>query len=309
MTKLSNKTKRRLYTAAIVVLSVVLAVCIGLLIWYGIQSRQSEKLYTDLQSVVDQARATLPSTTAPAPTRPTQPTQPIQSGTQPTQPEATLPPQTTEPTPTEPVSPWVEVTDPETGETVLVLPEYAQLYQMNNDLIGWLEIDGSDIRYPVMQTPDSPDFYLRHDFNREYSIGGCLYAEEAADVFAPSDNVTIYGHRMSDDSMFNQLLRYQQEEYWRQYPYIRFDTLTERHVYEIVFAFKTTATLGEGLAYHNFVDAYHEYHFYEFIDQCRDLTIYNSSAKLTYGDKLITLSTCEYTRQNGRFVIIAKRIS
>ena len=302
MAKLSNKTKRRIYTAAIAVLSGVLAVCVGLLIWYTVQSKQSEKLYTDLQNVVDQVRATLPEPTVPALTEPAVTTDSSEPGD-------TLPPETTEPASTEPASAWVEVTDPDTGETVLILPEYAQLYQMNNDLIGWLEIDGSDIRYPVMQTPDAPDYYLDHDFNKAYSIGGCLFAEEMADVFAPSDNVTIYGHRMSDDSMFNQLLRYQEEKYWRQYPYIRFDTLKERHLYEIVYVFQTTATLGKGFAYHNFVDAYNEYHFYEFVDGCQELTIYNNTARLTYGDKLITLSTCEYSQPNGRFVIVAKRIS
>ena len=298
MAKLSNKTKRKIYTAAIVVLSVILAVCIGLLIWYTVQSKQSEALYADLQSVVDQARATLPAPTEPAMTQ----TDPEQ--TRPSQPEQTVPSQTTEP-----ASPWVEVTDPDTGETVLVLPEYAQLYTMNNDLIGWLEIDGSDIRYPVMQTPDNPDFYLHRDFNGDYSVGGCLYAEEAADVFAPSDNVTIYGHRMSDDSMFNQLIRYRDKLYCAQYPYIRFDTLTEHHTYTIAFVFLTTTTVGQGFAYHNFVDAYDEYHFYNFVDQCRELSIYDTGVKISYGDSLITLSTCEYSQRNGRFVIVAKRIS
>lgn len=301
MAKLTNKTKRRIYTAAVCVLSVVLVVCIGLLIWYGIQSGKSEKLYSDLQTMVDAAR---PSVTRPVPAVPPALSDP--TGPQPTD-QTTLPPET-EPQATEPESPWVEVTDPETGETVLVLPEYAPIYELNNDLVGWLRIPGSDINYPVMQTPDNPDYYLHHDFNGEYSIGGCLYAEEAADVFKPSDNITIYGHRMTDDSMFNQLLRYQEKEYYEQYPYIYFDTLTERHTYEIVFAFKTTANVG-GIPYHEFVDAYNEYDFHDFVDTIRPVSIYNNGVKFTYGDKLLTLSTCEYTRDNGRFVIIARRIS
>lgn len=297
MAKLTNKTKRRIYTAAICVLSVILAVCVGMLIWYGIQSRRSGQLYSQLQSMVDAVR---PSVTRPVPTEPSATTGPAQS--QPAEPSETVPEET------EPESPWVEVTDPETGETVLVLPEYAAVYELNNDLVGWLQIPGSDIDYPVMQTPDNPNYYLHHDFNREYSIGGCLYAAEKADVFKPSDNITIYGHRMTDDSMFNQLLRYQEKEYYEQYPYIYFDTLTERHTYEIVFVFKTTANVG-GIPYHQFVDAWNEYDFYDFVDTIRPVSIYNNDASFTYGDKLLTLSTCEYTRDNGRFVVVAKRIS
>ena len=304
MAKLSNKSKRRIYTALIAVLSVTLAVSVGLLIWYGIQSRHSKNLYTDLQSMVESARptATVPQV-RPSATEPTEPAAATDPSTQPTQPVRTEPPET------EPTSPWVEVTDPETGETVQILPEYAPVYERNNDLIGWLRIPGSDINYPVMQTPDNPDYYLTHDFNREFSFGGCLYAEEGADVFAPSDNVTIYGHRMTDDSMFNQLLRYREKEYYEQYPYIHFDTLTERHTYEIIFAFKTTSVQGEGIPYHNFVDAYNEYDFHHFVDSIRSVSIYNNGVKFTYGDKLLTLSTCEYSQENGRFVIIARRIS
>ncbi len=292
MAKLSRKTQRKIYTGLIAVLSVILAGCIGLLIWYGAESRQSANLYSDLQSMVDAARATLPTRAEPTPS--------TQPGTEPAQPE---PPET------EPTSPWVEVEDPETGEPVLILPEYAELYRLNNDLVGWIRIPGTNIDYPVMQTPHNPNYYLRRDFNKEHSFGGTLYVKEEADVFKPSDNVTIYGHRMSDDTMFNQLTRYTSEEFYKQHPYIYFDTLRERHTYEIVFAFKTSANIGQGFPYHNFVDARDLYDFHEFVDTCRRLTFYNSSVKMTYGDKLLTLSTCEYTLDNGRLVIIARRIT
>lgn len=78
------------------------------------------------------------------------------------------------------------------------------------------------------------------------------------------------------------LVRYRDEAYYQQYPFIRFDTLKERHTYQIAFAF---------------------------VDQCRALSIYDTGVKISYGDKLITLSTCEYSQTNGRFVAVAKRIS
>ena len=110
-----------------------------------VQSRQSQDKYNDLADMVQNAK----------------PTEPPPPSDGPGEPDVTEPP-------TEPPSPWVEVTDPETGETVLVLPEYAELYEMNNDVVGWLAIEGTQINYPVMQTPDSRDYYLHRDFYRDW---------------------------------------------------------------------------------------------------------------------------------------------
>lgn len=203
-------------------------------------------------------------------------------------------------------------TDPdmpvETTATPTILPEYAALYLQNDDMVGWIEIEGTKLNYPVVQTPDEKDFYLHRDFNKENSKHGAIYVQENCDVWTPSDNVVIYGHNMKDGSMFATLLKYRKHEYWEEHRYIYFNTLLERHTYEIVAVFKTTATIGKGFDYHLFVEAEDEEEFDAYIDRIKKLSYYDTGVDAEYGDKLITLSTCEYTLTNGRFVVVAKRV-
>jgi len=204
---------------------------------------------------------------------------------------------------TEPDAEATDSTAPTESEGIL--PELAELYARNNDLVGWLSIGDTVIDYPVMQTPEAPDYYLNRDFYKEYSIRGCLYTEEACDISAPSDNVTIYGHCMQDRSMFAELDGYLNKEFWEAHDTIRFDSLTERRTYKVFAVFKTTASIGQGFAYHTMVDAAHPEEFNSFIAQCKALAFYDTGITPEYGDKIICLSTCEYTQDNGRLVVAA----
>ncbi|MBO5868888.1 MAG: class B sortase [Oscillospiraceae bacterium] len=217
-------------------------------------------------------------------------------------------PEEPETQPTEPVSNLVQITDPETGEIVEVLPEFQELYLLNNDIVGWMQIPGTDINYPVMQTPDEPNFYLDHDFDKKSSKHGALYAREQCDINRPSANITIYGHRMKDRSMFAQLDKYMEKSFFEENPYIYFDTLTELHTYKIVAVFLTTATYGKGFPYQRHLDNETTENYISFIDTCKDLALYDTGVTAEPGDKFITLSTCEYSQENGRLVVVAKRI-
>ena len=205
-----------------------------------------------------------------------------------------------------PASPYVEVTDPETGEVLQLLPEFARLYTINNHLVGWISIPGTVMDYPVMQTPDTADYYLYKGFDRQYSRHGCIYIKEDCDVFAPSDNLTIYGHRMGDGTMFNVLHEYADRDFYEDHRYITFNTLFTRHKYEIISVFRISSSVGHPFQYQNFVDAADEEEFQDFMDNCSAYALYDTGVSAAYGDKLITLSTCEYTRANGRLVVVAK---
>lgn len=202
----------------------------------------------------------------------------------------------------------VEVTDPETGEKVSLLPEFADLYVQNNDIVGWLTIPGTVIDYPVMQTPDEPDYYLYRNFDKKDNKRGCLYVWPTNDVLKPSDNITIYGHHMRDGSMFAKLMDYKKEAFYKENRYIFFDTLTQLHTYEIIAVFRTTASVEKGFAYHAFIDAEDQKEFDEFIAKAKKLSMYDTGVTAEYGDKLICLSTCEYSQTNGRLVVVAKRV-
>ena len=218
---------------------------------------------------------------------------------------------TNEELPTEPTEVTTEATEPTTeGPTEpQMLPHMKDLYDQNPDIVGWLTIPDTKVDYPVVQRPESTDYYLYRDFYGKYDSHGCIYAREVCDVFRPSDNITMYGHRMQDMTMFAELTKLTDRDYVMENPYIYFDTLTEYHTYKVIYVLTTTASVGgNGFAYHQFVDAGSQADFDEFIRSCEQWKLFSTGDTAQFGDKLITLSTCEYTHENGRLVVVAKRI-
>lgn len=184
--------------------------------------------------------------------------------------------------------------------------KFAELYAQNSDFIGWLRIDGTGIDYPIMQSKDDPDFYLKHNFSKEYSRFGIPYMQ--ANCGLSSDNIIIYGHNIKSKSMFNELTEYKDKDFYTAHKYITFDTLDEQRTYEVIAVFKTVAYSGSGFQYYDFVNANIEEEFDTFVERCKALSFYDTGVTTKYGDKLLTLSTCEYSQKNGRFVVVAKLI-
>lgn len=209
-----------------------------------------------------------------------------------------------------PNGPYVEVTNPKTGEAFNILREYAPIYNMNSDTVGWIRIEGTRINYPVMQTPDEPNYYLKRDFYKQDYRYGSIYAHETASMKPVSDNVTLYGHNMADGSMFADLHKYTDEEFYKEHPYITFDTLYSHQTYKIIAVLETTDWLATGFAYHYFVDG-DEGEFSDFIAECKALSLYDTGESAVYGNKLLTLSTCDndVSDSHGRFVVVAKKVS
>jgi sortase B len=197
------------------------------------------------------------------------------------------------------------------GNTVtekVFLKECEELYNLNPDLVGWISIPGTNINYPVVQSsPENRDFYLSHDFYKRDSRYGCIYASADCDVFAPSDNVVLYGHRMRDGSMFADLGSYVDYEYWVKHQRLVFDTIYEHRTYQIVAVFKTHASTG--FKYNTFVDADSEKEFEEFIREIYSRRFYDTGYGVEFGDNILCLSTCEYTLGDGRLVVVAKLVS
>ena len=108
--------------------------------------------------------------------------------------------------------------------------------------------------------------------------------------------------------MFADLLDYRKQDFWSAHPTVQFDTLMQHRNYQVFAVFITTASEGQGFSYHTFVDAQTEEEFDAYVSRCKVLSLYDTGITPVYGDKLITLSTCEYTRENGRFVVVAKLV-
>ena len=271
--------KKTLYTITIIVLLAVFAFSAFQVVTYFVESKVQAEKFDELAQIKQEA---MQAATAPTAKPAEQPAETVGEG------------ETVAPT---------EETEPQ------MLPQYAALYEMNSDIVGWLTIPNTRVDYPVMQTPDRPNYYLDRNFEKNFSAQGCLYAREEADILKPSDNITIYGHNMLNGSMLAALHDYIDKETWEENNLIFFDNLYEYHVYEIFAVFKTTASLGKGFQYHQMIDAESEEAFDEYIATIKELAFYDTGITPVYGDKLICLSTCEYTLANGRLVVMARRIS
>lgn len=270
-------TKKIIFGIVIVVLVAVFGVSAFMVGNYMLESKQVQDRYDQLAAVTEAP------TEAPA-TKPTKPAKPSE---------------TTTPS-TEPVGP--------TGPVVSEKLQKAK--EQNADTVGYMWIENTKIDYPVVQTPGDPNFYLYKDFfTKKDSKHGAIYAWGDADVEEPSDNITIFGHNMADGSMFAGLNPYVRKETWENNPWIFYSDFTGDHLYKIIAVFKTSANIGEGFSYHKFVDAKDEKEFNEYVKTCKDLAFYDTGETAVYGDKLISLSTCEYTLDNGRLVVVAKRVS
>lgn len=202
----------------------------------------------------------------------------------------------------------VEIVEQTDGKEISLTgnkPEYDKLYQKNKDMVGWIRIEGTEINYPVMQTPETPNYYLNHNFNKEYSSFGVPYLQENCNI-KTSDNLIIYGHHIKNGKMFGALESYKSEGFYKEHKKIRFDTLTEYAEYEIFDVFKTSA--DNGFRYNAFVKAENESDFMAYVNKCTELSFYDTGITAEYGSTLLTLSTCEYSADNSRLVIVAKKI-
>lgn len=222
-------------------------------------------------------------------------------------PEASSPPPevTVSPVPSE----ATETTQPATQATEPpLLPSMAELYAKNQDIVGWVKIDGTMVDYPVMYTPNDPEKYLHLSFEGHYSFGGEPFIDEKCSVSPRSDNLMIYGHNMNNGSMFHAIVNYDSKTFWQQHPTITYSTLYEQKEYEILAAFydRVYYSHEDCFKFYQFIDPEDETAFDEGIAYFKEHSLYDTGVTATYGDKLITLVTCAYHVDNGRFVVVAK---
>ena len=180
--------------------------------------------------------------------------------------------------------------------------------KINSDVVGWIKIGNTNIDYPVMQ---NGDYYLHRNIYKNYSSHGTPYLAEYCNI-QYSDNLIIYGHHMNDNSMFAQLDNYKKHSFYENHKYIKFYSYyngkTIEKTYEVAIAFKTVVYSDKGFKYYNYTNFSDVQELNDFIENCRKLEFYNTGIDINYGDKLITLSTCEYSQKNGRIVVVAKQI-
>ena len=186
-----------------------------------------------------------------------------------------------------------------------------RLQEENSDIVGWLEIEGTSINYPVLQGTDN-EYYMTHNYKKQKSKNGSIFLTKDYDWSIPSSNLLIYGHNLNNGTMFQELLKYVKEEFYKEHPTIRFTTNKEDAEYEIISVFKSRVYYKSEknvFRYYFFVNAKSEAEYNEFVQNAKKASIYNIDATAQYGDQLITLSTCSYHVEDGRFAVVGRKIT
>ncbi|MDY3014606.1 MAG: class B sortase [Evtepia sp.] len=185
---------------------------------------------------------------------------------------------------------------------------YAELAQRNPDFAAWLQMPGTNVNYPVMFTPDKPEYYLRRAFDRSASISGTPFI--GADASLDSDCFIIYGHKMKNGSMFGTLEYYTGPEFWSQQKYFTLDTVDEQRIYEIFAVVKTKILAADTLdfQYYRYTGALSDSKFSELTEWLRGQSLYDTKINPVYGEQILILSTCSYHTENGRLIVAARKV-
>ena len=332
---MGDKTKKKsvtIFRIAAVAFAVMLVISAVMLVRELRQSKMEAQTFSELAALRLPREETSPRTSTkpvkspastPTPTLASEPTL-IEVHISPTTPTATFiagePTAAAEPIAEEPGEehptegpedqPTEEPPTEETSADPTPLQRYLPLYELNPDFFGWITIEDTRIDYPVMFNAKNPLAYLGHDFYGKVSYAGVPFLDSDCDP--NGDFYLVYGHRMNSGAMFSDLVKYEESDFWETHPTFSFDTLYEERTYEVVMAIKARVlNRGEknGFRYYNYTSLDTEEEFEEFMDQARELSCYDTGVEATYGDELLVLSTCYHYTTNGRFVLIAKRIT
>ena len=189
-----------------------------------------------------------------------------------------------------------------------ILPRYRSIYEINNDLVGWITIPGTEIDYPVVQTEDS-DYYLSHDFFGEENNNGQIILDTLCDPYTPSYNLVISGHNMRSDKMFGTLDEYRNKSYWQDHKIVQFDTLMERKEYVVFAAFYSADYDVDETGFRYYTDIQYRIDANQWFKEIQKYQLYDTEIEVEFGDEFLTLTTCNKAkRQDGRFVVVCRKI-
>ena len=197
-----------------------------------------------------------------------------------------------------------------TNETERMI-KVKSLQKENSDIVGWLEIEGTSINYPVLQGEDN-EYYMTHNYKKEKSKNGSIFLDKDYDWTIPSSNLLIYGHNLKNGTMFQELLKYDDEEFYKNHQKIRFTTEKEDAEYQIISIFKSRVYYKSEknvFRYYYFINAETKEQYDNFIKNAKKASLYDIKETAEFGGQLITLSTCSYHIKDGRFVVIGRKIN
>ena len=192
----------------------------------------------------------------------------------------------------------------ETEETIVIDEGLLALHEENPDCIYWIRIPDTQIDYPVMYHPQEKDYYLKKDFYGDYAYAGTIYLSDYCDP-EESDNLILYGHHMRNGSMFADLDKYKDRDFGKEHDRIELQTLHGAEYYRVIAAFAVPVYTGKDFVFYGFTEAENKTEYDNFIKECRERSLYEMPKTAEFKQRLLTLSTCEYSHKNGRMVVVA----
>lgn len=190
-----------------------------------------------------------------------------------------------------------------------MLPEFYKLYDTNKDIKGWLSIPKTVVNYPVVQSTDN-DYYLHNNFNKIADYYGSLFLDYRDNINVQSQNLIIYGHNMKDGQMLTSIVNYQQTDFYKTSSLITFNTIYGHYYWKVFAAFIANADPKDGYVFNYLVTNFpSSKNFNDFIKEVRARSLINTpSVDVVPGDTLLTLSTCYYSSNDARFVVMARKV-
>lgn len=194
-----------------------------------------------------------------------------------------------------------EVNDVEESEDNI--STYEKLKAINPDYKFWVEVENTNINYPVVQGTDN-SFYLKKDFNKKDSSAGTIFMD-ALNNFEVDNNTVLYGHNMNNKTMFNNVTLFKKQDFFNQNNKIKIKHNEEEkeYIYEVFSVYHSDNTFD-----YNTVRFGEGYSFENFIEDIKEKSMYKTNIEVTESDKIITLSTCSYEFKGAKTTVHAKLI-
>ena len=203
-----------------------------------------------------------------------------------------------------------QASEPEDLVSPSIPNPYAESFLKNPDMAGWLVVPDTVIDYPIMWTPEDEEFYLYKDFNGNDDKNGSLILDTESCVDPLTTNLIIHGHNMKSGAMFGNLTAYEKKEYFDTHREIILYTKDCKRRYEVIAVFRSQVYKKSDnvFKYYKFFQADTQEEFDDFYNNIKNLSVYDTGVSAKFGDNFITLSTCTYHVERGRFVVVAKEV-
>ncbi len=313
-----NAAGKKKNTVLANILIALAAICIvaaaAILVIGAMEDRQAKESIKNEQpgALTDNTEPTLTVQTEPEETKEA----PGETGTEPEETkdasgETDTEPEETKDVPEETKDSEGEIKDPaQNADTSLVPNPYAEFFLKNEDMAAWLVVPGTNMDYPVMQTPADENYYLYLDFDKKKNKNGSLILDTDSSLDPIGTNLIIHGHNMKSGAMFGNLQEYEDKDYYEDHKTMILYTEECRRNYEVIAVFYTQVykKTDDVFKFYKFFQADTEEEFLDYYDNIKAMSLYDTGVTAEFGDRFLTLSTCSYQVENGRFVVVAKEV-